>query len=85
MIRVAHVGSVLCTSDGGWPDAPWEHRVLNDPTLVFHSGPDPSGGNEKWAEWSPWRCPISLRPSLKANSPRRPGPASIPGQEGLRR
>src|SRR3954447_26807294 len=38
-------------------------------------------GNEKWAAWSPWRWPISRRPTRKANSPRRPGPASTPGQE----
>src|SRR4051794_13281673 len=38
-------------------------------------------GNEKWAAWSPCRWPISRRPTLKANSPRRPGPASTPGQE----
>src|SRR3954462_11712635 len=38
-------------------------------------------GNEKWAEWSPCRWPISRRPTLNANSPRRPGPASTPGHE----
>src|SRR4051794_36578368 len=38
-------------------------------------------GNEKCAAWSPCRWPSSRRPTRKANSPRRPGPASTPGQE----
>ena len=38
-------------------------------------------GNEKWAAWSPWRCPSSRRPTRNANSPRRPGPAFTPGQD----
>src|SRR3954451_7094965 len=37
-------------------------------------------GNPKCAAWSPWRCPISRRPTLNENSPRRPGPAVTPGQ-----
>src|SRR4051812_10657237 len=38
-------------------------------------------GKKKWAAWSPWRWPISRPPTLKANSPRRPGPAVTPGHE----
>src|SRR5919109_2228733 len=38
-------------------------------------------GKPKWAAWSPCRWPISRRPTLKANSPRRPGPASTPGHD----
>src|SRR4051794_478276 len=38
-------------------------------------------GNEKWAERSPWRWPIWRRPTLKANSPRLPGPAWTPGHD----
>src|SRR4051794_4782611 len=38
-------------------------------------------GNEKCAAWSPWRWPISRRPTRNANSPRRPGPDSTPGQD----
>src|SRR3954451_5924409 len=38
-------------------------------------------GKKKCAAWSPCRWPISWRPTLKANSPRRPGPASTPGHE----
>jgi len=40
-----------------------------------------SFGKKKCAEWSPWRWPISRWPTLKANSPRRPGPAVTPRQE----
>src|ERR1044071_1956204 len=38
-------------------------------------------GNEKCAAWSPCRWPISRRPTLNANSPRRPGPASTPSHD----
>src|SRR4029450_11252619 len=38
-------------------------------------------GNPKWAAWSPCRWPISREPTLNANSPRLPGPASTPGHE----
>src|SRR4029450_1024984 len=38
-------------------------------------------GNPKWAAWSPCRWPISREPTLNANSPRLPGPATTPGQE----
>src|SRR4029079_12596804 len=37
-------------------------------------------GNEKCALRSPWRWPISRRPSRNANSPREPCPAPTPGQ-----
>src|SRR3954452_5055277 len=39
-----------------------------------------SFGKKKWAERSPCRWPISCLPTLNANSPRRPGPASTPSQ-----
>src|SRR5512133_478644 len=38
-------------------------------------------GKKKCAAWSPCRWPISRRPTRKANSPRRPGPALTPGHE----
>src|SRR3954469_2099071 len=40
-----------------------------------------SRGKPKWAAWSPWRWPISRPPTVKANSPRRPGPAATPGHD----
>src|SRR2546429_426458 len=40
-----------------------------------------SGGKKRCAAWLPCRWPISRGPTLNANSPRRPGPASTPGQE----
>jgi hypothetical protein len=57
-----------------------EHGVVVDASLLKQLSPDPFG-KPKCAAWSPCRWPISREPTLNANSPRLPGPATTPGQE----
>src|SRR3954466_991814 len=60
---------VECGLTGWGPTRPWARSSA--PT---------SRGKPKCATRSPWRCPIWRPSTVKAHSPRRPTPASTPGQ-----
>jgi hypothetical protein len=77
--HVADVGLIL-DSARGRPRLSGEDRGCTTRPCLRRSA-QTCFGKKKWAASSPCRCPISRRPTLKANSPRRPAPAFTPGQE----